>query len=86
VRIASKIRYICIGAWLSLVVGGISFYLISPSSFTAENIAALLTEFHGPIWILIFAVGIAITLAARRLCLPARCFIRSSRFLYLRSH
>jgi len=53
VRIATKIiRYLCLGAWLSVIVGGISFYFLSPSSFTAENIAALLTKFHGPVWIL----------------------------------
>jgi len=53
VRIATTIiRYLCLGAWLSVIVGGISFYFLSPSSFTAENIAALLTKFHGPVWIL----------------------------------
>ena len=52
-RIATTIiRYLCLGAWLSVIVGGISFYFLSPSSFTAENIAALLTKFHGPVWIL----------------------------------
>ena len=52
-RIATTIiRYLCLGAWLSVIVGGISFFFLSPSSFTAENIAALLTKFHGPVWIL----------------------------------
>lgn len=58
-RIASKIiRYVCLAAWLSFIVGGISFYLISPSSFTAENIAVFLTRFHGPIWILYLLLSV----------------------------
>ena len=58
-RIASKIvRYICLGAWLSVIVIGISAYLISPSSFTAESIATFLTEFHGPIWILYLLLSV----------------------------
>ena len=58
-RIASKIvRYICLGAWLSVIVIGISAYLINPSSFTAESIATFLTEFHGPIWILYLLLSV----------------------------
>ncbi|MFL6467386.1 MAG: VTT domain-containing protein [Pyrinomonadaceae bacterium] len=51
-KIATKlIRYFCMAVWLSIIVIGISAYLISPSSFAAENIAAFLREFHGSIWI-----------------------------------
>lgn len=46
------VRYVFLAIWLALILGGIASYIISPSSFTAENIALFLVEFQGPIWLL----------------------------------
>jgi uncharacterized membrane protein YdjX (TVP38/TMEM64 family) len=56
-RFSSIARKVCLGLWLAIIVTGIAAYVIDPSLFSAENIAAFLTHFQGEIWIVYFAMS-----------------------------
>ena len=56
-RLSSIARKACLGLWLVVIVTGIAAYVIDPSLFSAENIAAFLNRFEGQIWVLYFVMS-----------------------------
>ena len=50
-NIIRAVRYVCLAVWLAAIVAGVGSFLLDPGSFTAEHIAAFLSQFHDEIWI-----------------------------------
>jgi uncharacterized membrane protein YdjX (TVP38/TMEM64 family) len=53
-RSSSIVRKVFIVLWVAIVVAGVGAYLYSPSTFTAENMAAFMLRFGGVIWLIFF--------------------------------
>jgi uncharacterized membrane protein YdjX (TVP38/TMEM64 family) len=49
--IVKGVRLTCIFVWVAIIVACISTYLVYPSLFTAEKIAAFLRQFTAAIWL-----------------------------------
>jgi uncharacterized membrane protein YdjX (TVP38/TMEM64 family) len=56
-RTSSLLRKVCLGLWLAVIATGIAAYIVDPSLFSAENIAAFLTRFQSQIWVIYFAMS-----------------------------
>ena len=54
---ARIIRSVCILAWLVLIAGCLTAYLINPAAFTAVNIASFLSRFHGEVWLVYILIS-----------------------------
>jgi uncharacterized membrane protein YdjX (TVP38/TMEM64 family) len=53
-RSTSILRKIFLVLWIAIVVAGVGSYIYSPSTFTAENMAAFMLRFGGVIWLIYF--------------------------------
>ncbi|MBK9526825.1 MAG: TVP38/TMEM64 family protein [Acidobacteria bacterium] len=53
-RSTSILRKIFLVLWIAIVVAGVGSYIYSPSTLTAENMAAFMLRFGGVIWLIYF--------------------------------
>lgn len=56
-KISVALRYVSLAVWLSVLVGGVSVYLLYPQAFTPANIADALLRFQGEIWLVYLAMS-----------------------------